>query len=147
MASGSLKLLKGVLWFIAAFHIGVGFGLNVSEAFPRVMAVYYGARGVDWTQQFLYVLKPLGAFMFVLGCLAAVAAMNPLRQREIVYAFAGLFVLRALQRLVFAEQIYRAFEIPPQRNIMNMIFFLAMGVFLFLLHRYVEKQSALQTSR
>jgi len=141
MNSGAYRLLQGCLWSFCAFHVIVGIGLNVSAEFPRVMAAWYGATAVDWGERFVYALKPLGVFMFVLGGLAAVAALNPLKHREIAYAFAGLFVLRALQRLVFREEIAN-FGIPPERNTANMIFFLLMGVSFFCLHRYVERRAA-----
>jgi hypothetical protein len=83
---------------VCAYHLIVGIGLNVSApGFLQVMAAYYGAQ-VDWTPQFLYILKPLGAYMLVMGGLAAVAALNPLANRHVVYGFAALFILRALQR-------------------------------------------------
>jgi hypothetical protein len=78
----------------------VGLGLNFFPQMPKIMADYYGAT-VDWTPQFLYILKPLGAFMLVLGMLAGFAALNPLAHKTIIYGFAILFSVRALQRPLF----------------------------------------------
>jgi hypothetical protein len=102
------------------------------------MASFYGAQ-VDWTPQFVYILKPLGAFMFVFGLLAAVAALNPLRHRPIVYAFVSLFVIRSLQRLVFGQEVYNAFAITPARNLGNMVLFLLLAASLLGIYRHVEK--------
>ena len=63
-------VLKAFLWFICAFHIVVGIGLNVSSGFPQTMAEYYGAE-VTWTPEFLYIVKPIGAFMIAIGVMAA----------------------------------------------------------------------------
>jgi hypothetical protein len=63
--------------------------------------------------------------------LAVVAAWNPLQHRAIVYTLSGLLVARALQRLVFFEEIQRAFGISATRNIASMVFFLAIGIALF----------------
>ena len=52
-----------------------------------------------------YILKPLGAFMVTLGILAAAAALNPTRNRVIMYGFVILFLGRALQRLVWAQEV------------------------------------------
>jgi ribose/xylose/arabinose/galactoside ABC-type transport system permease subunit len=139
MKSGAYRVLQGMLWSFCAFHVIVGLGLNLSGDLPKAMAVWYGATAVNWSGQFLYALKALGAFMFVLGTLAAVAALDPLRHREIAYAFAALFIFRGLQRLVFGGEIIN-FGIPPERNTFNMVFFFALGVSLFVLHRYVENQ-------
>ena len=75
MKFNSLALLKFFLWFSCVFHLVVGIGLNVSPAFPQVMAGYYGAE-VDFTPQFLYILKPLGAFMIMVGLVVMAAARD-----------------------------------------------------------------------
>jgi hypothetical protein len=137
----SFRLLQVLLGSIAAFHTVIGLGLNTSPAFARFMAEWYGATEVNWNEKSLYIVRPLGAFMFVLGGLAAVAALNPSRHRAIIYAFASLFILRSLQRLAFREEIF-SFGIPPERNLINMFFFLTLAILLLVLHRYTEKQSA-----
>jgi hypothetical protein len=108
----------------------------------EVMAGWYGAT-VDFTPQFLAILHPLGAFMFILGVLAAVAAQDPLRYRPIVYSFAALFLIRSLQRVLFKEDIERAFQIEPTRNLASMGLFLVMAISLAALQRYVESRPAL----
>lgn len=144
MKTGSYSLLQGILWFVCAAHIAIGVGLNVSSVIPRVMADIYGAQ-VEWTPQFVYIVKPLGAFMLVLGVLAAVAARNPLKYAAITYGFSALFILRALQRLVFREEIFAAFRIAPGRNLVNMAFFFVLGLCLYTLHRHVEKHPGVGT--
>jgi len=140
MNSSAVRLLQAALWSFCAFHVIVGVGLNVSGDFPKAMAAWYGATSVNWDEQFVYTLKPLGAFMLVLGALAGVAALNPLKHREIAYAFAGLFILRALQRLAFGEEV-AAFGIPPERNMANMAFFLLLGLAVLGLLRCAEGQT------
>lgn len=137
----SMWVLRVFLALICAFHVIVGLGVNVWPEFPKLMAGYYGAAEVDWTPQFVYMLRPLGAFMFVLGLLAAVAAMNPLKHRAICYGFSVLFFLRALQRIVFQADIETAFGIGPVRNYVNAAFFLGMALALLGLHLYVAIQS------
>src|SRR5204863_2172524 len=98
------------------------------------------------TDQLLVIVKPVGAFMFILGVLAAVAAWDPLRYRAVVYAFAGLFLIRAVQRLAFGHEQTAAFAIPPDRVRMAMILFFVMAVSLFALYRYVESRSSAATT-
>lgn len=141
MSSKSLQSLKLFLWGICAFHAAVGIGLNVSPAFPQTMATYYGAT-VEWTPAFLYILKPLGAFMLVLGVLAAVAALKPLENVAIVYGFMLLFLVRAFQRLIHQDELLDVFGITAKHNFGNMVFFTAMAVGLFLLLRAARRATS-----
>lgn len=140
MNSMLFKCLQVFLWGICAFHISVGVGLNISSDFPQVMAAAYGAE-VRFTPEFLYIVKPLGAFMLVLGVMAGAAAMKPLAYPPIVYGFSLLFLVRAAERLAFRDEIVNIMHIGAGRNVGNMIFFAAMGVALFWLFRAVSRQS------
>ena len=139
MKSKSHLALQILLWCICAFNVGIGFGLNISADFPQLVAGYYGAE-VAWTPAFLYIIKPLGAFMIAIGVLVGVAARNPLEHAAIIYSVALLFFLRGLQRLVFLEEIIAAVNIDTARNIGNAIFFMALAVILVVLHRVVVKR-------
>jgi len=134
MPSTAQRALKAYLWFIAVFHLFVGLSVNLSAGFTRSIAAMYGAQ-VDWTPQFTYILHPLGAFMIVLGVLAAVAARDPERYEAVVLGFVLLFAIRALHRLVFGDVITSAFAIPSSRNMIAMIVFVVQSVVLLLLWR------------
>jgi hypothetical protein len=140
MPGTSSRLLQALLWFVCAFHVIVGVGLNVSDRFPQLMAGYYGAN-VDWNPQFSYILKPLGVFMFALGILAAAAARKPLGHGIIVYGFVTIFVLRALQRVVLWPEIRGAFEITPGRNFGNAVFFFVLAGLLLGLYRVAARSA------
>ncbi|MFC1695251.1 hypothetical protein ACFL1C_03895 [Pseudomonadota bacterium] len=130
--------LQILLWGICAFNVFIGIGLNISPDFPQLVAGYYGAE-VSWTPAFLYIIKPLGAFMIAIGILAGVAARHPLEHSAIIYGVAVLFLLRGLQRLVFQDEIAVAVNIDSIRNIGNAVFFLVLAVFLVGLHRIAAK--------
>ena len=137
----AISALQLLMWCICAFHVLVGVSLNIPLVPLAVMAQYYGAT-VYWTPQFVYILKPLGAFMFVLGGLAAAAALKPLYHKAIVYGFVALFTLRALQRLVFQQELQTAFSIPSARNLGSMVLFFTLAAVLFAVYRAAEKQRA-----
>jgi hypothetical protein len=141
MAARAMLLLKVFLVLICAFHVIIGVGLNISGELPGMMATYYGAQHVKWTPELVYMLHPLGAFMFVLGTLALVAARDPLNHRAIVYAFAALFIIRGLQRIAFHADTVNLFGISPVRNMANMVFFVGMGVVLLALHYYAARRA------
>lgn len=138
MKINALAALRFFLWFSCAFHLIVGVGLNVSPAFPQLMAGYYGA-AVEFTPQFLYILKPLGAFMIMVGLVVMAAARDPLNNPAIVYALATLLAIRGLQRFVFEEAIVGDLAIESSRNVVNGIVFLLLATVLAVLYRMAVK--------
>lgn len=140
MNAKSLQLLKWLMWGVCAFHVIVGLGLNLFPEFPKLMAGYYGAT-VDWTPGFLYIIKPLGAFMLVMGVLAGFAATDPLKNAPIVYGFILLFALRTLQRIVHQGELLDTFGITTGRNVGNMVFFAGLALGLFLLLRSAKARA------
>jgi hypothetical protein len=134
MKTDATSLLSYFLWAIAAFHVVVGVGVNVAPGFAPMMAGFYGAN-VEWTAQFSYIVKPLGAFMLALGIMAGIAARDPLANRPIVYGFAVLFALRAVQRIVFSGEIESAFGVAFGRGLAMAAAFTVMAVLLVWLAR------------
>jgi hypothetical protein len=141
----SLRALQAYLGLVCAFHIVIGVGVNCSPTFVEKVRDLYGAK-VEFTPEFVAILHPLGAFMFILGVLAAVAAIQPIRYRAVGYSFAALFVIRAFQRVVFKQNMEDVFHIDPARNLFNICFFLALGLSLAALQWYAERQQGLRTS-
>ena len=134
MPSTASRLLRLYLWFIALFHLFVGLAVNLSDTFTRMIAAGYGAT-VDWTPQFVYILRPLGAFMIILGILAAVAARQPGRYPAVIMGFVILFAIRALHRLFYFDVLDSAFGISRSRSMVNMAVFALQAVVLLLLWR------------
>lgn len=141
MKFNAFKLLQIILWIVCAFHLIVGFSLNVPIGLKEfVGSTLYGAQ-VDWSQpQFVYILKPLGAFMAALGIMAAIAAYHPLHNKAIVYGFALLFVMRGLQRIVFQQEIFDAFAIAPGQQGGTIAFMFISAALLLGLTYWAEKQ-------
>lgn len=141
MNSMTLRALQFFLWFACVFHVIVGLGLNLSPNFPQAMASYYGAE-VNFTPAFLYILKPVGAFMLAVGFMAGAAARDPLGNKAIIYGLVLLFVARGLQRIVFQEEIANAVAIATSRNLVNAVFFLLLAVVLAVLFHLAGKKGA-----
>jgi hypothetical protein len=126
-----LVLLKAVLWFICAFHILVGLSVNLDIGLKEwvASAIYYA--NVDWNQpQFVYILRPLGAFMITLGIIAGIAARDPLRNQGIVWSFVFLWGLRTLQRVGYWGHIRETFELPARGMLSGTIVVFLSGVIL-----------------
>lgn len=141
MKSGLHLVLQILLWGICAFNVIIGLGINLSPEFPQAVASYYGAE-VNWTPAFMYIIKPLGAFMITVGLMAGIAARDPLKYAAIVYAVALLFLMRGIQRFVFMDEIANAVNIEAGRNLANGIFFIALGGVLIVIHRACAKKAA-----
>lgn len=139
MKSRTMSALQFFLWFACAFHVIVGLGLNIFPGFPQAMASYYGAE-VNFTPELIYILKPVGAFMLVVGFMAGAAARDPLGHRAVVYGLILLFVVRGLQRIIFQEEIANAVAIATSRNLINAAFFLLLAVVLAVLFNIAGKE-------
>lgn len=126
-------LLRLLLLSVCLAHLAIGMGLQMSPEFPRMLAPWYGATQVEWSPQFLYILRPIGAYMLVMAMLAAVAVGDPRKHSAIVYGLALLLVFRGIQRIVFQAEIIHAFGIETYRNLINVCFFAGLGILLFLL--------------
>lgn len=147
-SNSALTLLKAALWITCAFHVLVGISLNLPLGVGLkewVGASLYGAQ-VDWSQpQFVYILKPLGAFMLILGVMAAIAALHPLRNKLMVYGFALLWLVRSLQRLIFWNDIQAAFVIPTSSMLTGAVFVFLSGVLLIVLLYFADKSAQPET--
>lgn len=141
MKVNALAVLRFFLWFSCAFHLIVGIGLNVWPAFPQMMAGYYGA-SVDFTPQFLYIIKPLGAFMIMVGLVVMAAARDPLNNPAIVYALVVLLAIRGLQRFVFQDAIVSDLAIESSRNVVNGIVFLVLATIFAVLFRLASSDKS-----
>jgi hypothetical protein len=128
-----LALLRLLLLSVCLSHLALGLGLNFSSELPKTVAPWYGATKVEWTPQFLYILKPVGAYMIAMGLLAAVAMLSPRKHSAIVFGIAVLLILRGLQRLVFQQDIVEAFGVSTVRNLINAGFFAGLGAMLVVL--------------
>jgi hypothetical protein len=139
MKGNALTALRFFLWFSCAFHLIVGLGLNLSPAFPQAMAGYYGA-SVEFTPQFLYIVKPLGAFMIMVGLVVMAAARDPLNNGAIVYGLVAFLAIRGLQRFAFQDAIVNDLAIESSRNVVNGIVFLVLAAVFLVLFKLAEKE-------
>jgi len=118
----ALNLIKAVLVFIAIFHFVFGFGLMVSVDFQKAAIAGYGGT-LEWTPATIYFIRIIGSFAFVLGYLAWMASRDPTRYKVIIIGFIGFFILRDINRHLFADEVYIALNISQMINAMTSIFF------------------------
>lgn len=137
----ALSQLKAVLFFIAIFHLFFGFGLMFSIDFQKVALANYGGT-LDWNNTNIYFIRIIGSFAFVLGYLAWMASRDPLKHKIIIIGFIEFFILRNLNRHLFADELYDALNVSQMMNIMTSVFFgLQAFLLLYLLWRTSKKDS------
>ena len=118
----ALHCLKALLLFIALFHLIFGFGLMFSIDFQKTAISIYGGT-LDWSTANIYFTRIIGSFAFVLGSLAWVASRNPMRYKAVIIGFIEFFILRNINRHLFAEELYSTFNVSQTMNIMTSVFF------------------------
>ncbi len=118
----SINQLKAVLIFIAIFHLVFGLGLMVSIDFQKTAVSFYGGT-LEWTATPIYFIRIIGSFAFVLGYLAWMASRDPIKHKVIVIGFIEFFILRNINRHLFAEELHIVLNISRTMNIMTSIFF------------------------
>jgi hypothetical protein len=133
-----LDALRAVLIFIALFHVVAGIGLMFSISFQK-LAVFLYAGPQDWDMRSIYFTRIIGSFAFVLGTLAYTASRNPLKYKVIIIGFIEFFLLRNINRHLYAHELYSAFSVKPFVNDLTTVFFgiqaLGLGWLLWLSHK------------
>ena len=131
---GSLKTLKGLLWFIAAYQFVVGALLMLTPDLSQLVVGLYGSN-VQVTPQFAFILKPLGAYMLMTGLIAAGAARAEVPHPSIVAALVVLFAMNVLYRIGTFQYVQDTFGIPQWHLIGQIVILSAIGIALALLSR------------
>jgi hypothetical protein len=130
-----LLLLRALLGWLAAYHLTVGL---VSVAWPagarRIAARAYGL-AVETSPQMSFLLKPLGTYAITVGCLLVAACRAPDEHRAIVNATVLLLLMRAATRLLCADELEHAFQVPASQNLFNVGLLVIQAAGLLLLKR------------
>lgn len=130
-----LLILRILLIYVAISHLLLGLAATVVPpgdfANLIIQVTYGGAFEIGAVTH--HVIRVLGAFMMAIGVMAVFAVFDPRRYIAVIYTIMFLFVVRTLQRIVFAGEIEENFDISLVRLIGQSVFFLALGVAILLL--------------
>jgi hypothetical protein len=130
----ALRALKALLWFIAVYQFAFGALLLLTPDLSQLAVGWYGS-DVQVTDQFAFILKPLGAYMLMTGVIASGAARAQVPHPSIVAALALLFALNVIYRIGHFEYVQTTFGIPRWHLIAQMIILATLGLSLWLLSR------------
>lgn len=139
----ALKALKGLLWFIAVYQFIVGAALMVSPNLAQLVVGFYGS-DVQVTEQFAFILKPLGAYMLMTGLIATGAARAQVPHPSITMALAVLFLMNVLYRLSSFTYVQTTFGIPQWHLVGQVLILGAIGLSLVFLSRSAMKATGAQ---
>lgn len=128
-------ILRVLLAYAALSHLLIGLAaiaVPPGDLADLIIQIAYGSSfEIDPTAH--HVIRILGVFMMSLGVLTVFAARDPQRYIGVIYALAFVFVIRTLQRIVFAGEIQENFGISSGRLISQSLFMIALGLALVLL--------------
>ena len=116
---------QAVLALLAAYHLGTGLLALMAPAGARRFARALYAADLRDNGQMDYVVAMIGAQAVAIGVLAAVATVDPVRNRAIVGGLALLQFLRAATRVARAGTLRDALGVPPRRNAIKIAVILA----------------------
>jgi uncharacterized membrane protein len=95
---------------------------------------FYGS-DAQVTEQFTFILKPLGAYMIMTGLIASAAARADVPHPAIVTALIVLFTINVLYRVVRFDYIQTTFGIPAWHLFGQIVILAALAIGLFALSR------------
>lgn len=125
-------VLRILLAVVSVLHLLLGL-LAVGappEALARLAQAFCGAT-VDVTPAVHHVARILGAFMIVMGVMAAFAFFNPAKHEGILAGIVLLLILRLAQQLIFAHEIQQTFGVSTGRLWVQSVLLLAVAAALF----------------
>lgn len=135
----SEKLLKLLIAFIGLYHLLIGIGLMFSPEFQHFAVKTYGA-SFEWNIRDTYFIRIIGSFVFVLGSLALVASINPLKYWLFILCYVEFFILRDIHRHLYSEELYQGFSVTPFINVMTSLVFALQAVALAVLVWFAKKK-------
>jgi len=134
------KSLKVLLWIAAVYHIILGLlGVFAKDAAVTLANVAFNFN-LTLNNEMLWVINPFAAYLLVFGVFMAVAATDPKKYKNIIYAGVGLFALRVIQRIIFVVSAPEGLisSVDPIRNTVAIAVVAVMGLSMFLLARKLK---------
>jgi hypothetical protein len=102
-----------LLWIIALYHGAIGLILLGSGDQALKLAKSLAGMTLTGSPELGIIGEIFGCYLLAFALLMAAAAWNPVKNRAAVTIGLLLFVLRVVQRVVFAEKVMTVFQIPP----------------------------------
>lgn len=134
----ALRALKGLLWFVAAYQFVVGAMLLITPELGQLVVGLFGSN-VEVTEQFSFMLKPIGAYMIMTGLISASAARAAVPHPSIVAGLVVLFSISVLYRVFRFGYIQSTFGIPAWHLAGQVVILGGLAIALTVLSRSVMR--------
>lgn len=124
------KILQSILYLVAAYHILLGLIGIFFKTYAIEAAKLFFSFNLTLTPQVYWILNPFATYVLFFGIFMAIAASDPLKYKNVIYAGIGLFALRIIQRVIF---IFTASSemvsvVSPIQNIIHIIVVAILGI-------------------
>ncbi len=138
---------RAVVWLVCLYHVTFGVLLNCpSELIDSTAKSLMGATKLPDASA-LFLARMVGTYMLVFGIGMGVAAWNPVKNRALLTIGVILVVLRALQRVVQANDLTHALGVSSSGNwatiIILLVFAAILGLFRLRILQDQKKDSPL----
>jgi hypothetical protein len=121
--------VRVLLWLIAVYHIVAGIVATFfKEAAVKLGGLMFGV-GITMDGQTELLVRYLGAFGLAFGVLAALAALDPVRNRAFIYGAVVYFAVRAFDRIAFASLLAQH-HVGPAPNWWRIVVIVAFAALL-----------------
>lgn len=113
MKQPSYGIWKLFLWVIALYHGAIGLILLVSGDLALRLAKTLAGMSLKGSPELGIIGEIFGCYLLAFALTMGVAAWNPVKNRAAISIGLVLFLLRVIQRVVFAEKVMSVLQIPP----------------------------------
>jgi len=121
------RMLAG---FVGVYHIMLGLLLLFSGEMAINAAKSMAGMTIIGSPQFGVIGEILACYFIAFGLMMGLAAWNPIKNRSLISVGLVLFVLRLLQRLIFAEKTMEVFQMSSARYWSFFVILLAISIIL-----------------
>lgn len=125
--------LKIVILAISIYHIALGILAFLSENLAVALAKNFFGMTLIATPQLSYIAKLLGIYAFIFGIIMLYAMRDPDKHKEIINVAIVLYILRIINRLVFAGLVQSGFRVSDFSMVLEIILLVFFGGALWLL--------------
>jgi hypothetical protein len=129
----SFFLLRLVLVLACLPPIIIGIVATISGQQVAKIARFLSQAAVTMSPEFNYLLKPLGLYVAMFGCLMAYTIFDPIKNRAIITWGAILLFFRGVQRLSLTKELHKLFDIPIALNILHSLYLFLVALIIWLL--------------
>lgn len=133
------RILAG---FVGVYHIMLGLLLLFSGEMAIKAAKSMAGMTIIGSPELGVVGEVLACYIIAFGLMMGLAAWNPIKNRSLITIGLVLFVLRLLQRIVFADKTMEVFQIPSTRYwaafVIVLIISVILGFFRIMIHKEMK---------